>query len=165
MKKFLGTTLGLLLAAATMMLAPVGAHAQEVADCPTVSQGAAQTGRELIRRLLLTDVQADGTGDNWHREMICQANNWAIQGMARGGDINEDGAIDRSDALIMYYSYFFESSIAPAGANLIRQLLLTSHIGNLGGGSPTADNLNSLVTKAFQLRCDTEDGYTHSRCS
>ena len=53
----------------------------------------------------------DDPTDDELKAMIRKANAWKDAGVDAGGDINEDGAIDGDDAVVMYYAYTIASLV------------------------------------------------------
>ena len=86
------------------------------------------------------------------RAMLRKANTWRAAGVNEGGDINDDGVIDGSDAYAMYYAYAFESLLGngdEGGTARFRSLLL----GPLAGQpDPTDENLKEMLRRANRLR-------------
>ena len=88
------------------------------------------------------------------KEMIRKANTWKDAGVDAGGDINEDGVIDESDAFVMYYAYATENLVGngeTGGTARFRQLLLAAFANK---DNPTDEDLKAMLRRANELRED-----------
>ena len=112
-------------------------------------------GTEALRRTLLSGLAgtADPTDDDL-KAMLRKANVWRSVGLSFGGDINEDGAIDGDDALVMYYAYDFADLVGDGesgGMARHRQLLLSPRAGK---DDPSDADLKKMLRRANKLRED-----------
>ena len=86
------------------------------------------------------------------RAMLRKANAWRAAGVNEGGDINDDGAINGSDANAMYYAYAFGSLLGDGeegGTARFRSQLL----GPLANEpDPTDEDLKEMLRRANKLR-------------
>ncbi len=90
--------------------------------------------------------------DDELKAMIRKANAWKGAGVGAGGDINEDGLIDESDALVMYYAYTTANLVGDGntgGTERFRQLLLASFANKV---NPTDEDLKAMLRRANRLR-------------
>ena len=88
------------------------------------------------------------------KAMIRKANAWKDAGVDAGGDINEDGAIDESDAFVMYYAYTNANLVGDGetgGTERFRQLLLAAFASK---DNPTDEDLKAMLRRANELRED-----------
>ena len=88
------------------------------------------------------------------KAMIRKALAWQDTGVGAGGDINEDGLIDESDALVMYYAYTSASLVGDwntGGTERFRQLLLADFANK---ANPTDEDLKAILRRANELRGD-----------
>ena len=86
------------------------------------------------------------------KAMIRKALAWQDTGVGAGGDINEDGLIDESDALVMYYAYTSASLVGDGntgGTARFRQLLLAALANKV---NPTDEDLKAMLRRANKLR-------------
>ena len=86
------------------------------------------------------------------KSMIRKANAWKEAGVDAGGDINEDGVIDESDAFVMYYAYATENLVGDGetgGTARFRQLLLAAFANK---ANPTDEDLKAMLRRANKLR-------------
>ena len=114
------------------------------------SGGTAESRRTLLSGLAGT---ADPTDDDL-KAMLRKANVWRSVGLAHGGDINEDGAIDGDDAFVMYYAYEFADLVGDGetgGTARHRRHLLASRSGQ---DEPTDEDLKKMLRRANKLRED-----------
>ena len=112
-------------------------------------------GTAASRRTLLSGLAgtADPSDDDL-KAMLRKANVWRSVGVAHGGDINEDGAIDGDDAFVMYYAYEFADLVGDGetgGTARHRQHLLASRAGK---DDPSDDDLKRMLRRANKLRED-----------
>ena len=88
------------------------------------------------------------------KAMIRKANVWKAAGVDAGGDINEDGVIDESDAFVMYYAYTTANLVGDGetgGTARFRQLLLAAFANK---DNPTDEDLKKMLRRANKLRGD-----------
>ena len=88
------------------------------------------------------------------KAMIRKANAWKEGGVDAGGDINEDGVIDESDAFVMYYAYSTANLVGDGetgGTARFRQLLLSAYSNK---DNPTDEDLKAMLRRANKLRDD-----------
>ena len=88
------------------------------------------------------------------KAMIRKANAWKAAGVDAGGDINEDGVVDESDAFVMYYAYTTENLVGngeTGGTARFRQLLLAAFANK---DNPTDEDLKAMLRRANELRED-----------
>ena len=86
------------------------------------------------------------------KAMIRKANAWKEAGVDAGGDINEDGVIDESDAFMMYYAYATANLVGDGetgGTARFRQLLLAAFANK---ENPTDEDLKAMLRRANKLR-------------
>ncbi len=86
------------------------------------------------------------------KAMIRKANAWKKAGVDAGGDINEDGVIDESDAFVMYYAYVTANLVGDGeagGTARFRQLLLAAFANK---ANPTDEDLKAMLRRANKLR-------------
>ena len=86
------------------------------------------------------------------KAMIRKANAWKKAGADAGGDINEDGAVDESDAFVMYYAYATANLVGDGeagGTARFRQLLLAAFANK---ANPTDEDLKAMLRRANKLR-------------
>ena len=86
------------------------------------------------------------------KAMIRKANAWKAAGVDAGGDINEDGVIDESDAFVMYYAYVTANLVGDGetgGTARFRQLLLAAFANK---ANPTDEDLKAMLRRANKLR-------------
>ena len=112
-------------------------------------------GTEESRRTLLSGLAgtADPSDDDL-KAMLRKANVWRSVGLAHGGDINEDGAIDGDDAFVMYYAYEFADLVGngeTGGTARHRQHLLASRAGK---DDPSDEDLKRMLRRANKLKED-----------
>ena len=110
-------------------------------------------GTAALRRTLLSGLAgtANPSDDNL-KAMLRRANVWRSVGVAHGGDINEDGAIDGDDAFVMYYAYEFADLVGDGetgGTARHRQHLLSSRSSK---DNPTDQDLKKMLRRANALR-------------
>ncbi len=116
--------------------------------------GDGETGgtAEFRQRFLAGYSGKTDPSDEDLRAMLRTANAWRAAGVNEGGDINDDGAIDGSDAYAMYYAYAFESLLGngeEGGTARFRSQLL----GPLAGkANPTDEDLKEMLRRANRLR-------------
>ena len=94
----------------------------------------------------------DDPTDDELKAMIRKANAWKEAGVDAGGDINEDGAIDGDDAVVMYYAYATESLVGDGetgGSERFRRLLLAAYASQ---ENPTDEDLKAMLRRANKLR-------------
>ena len=94
----------------------------------------------------------DDPTDDELKAMIRKANAWKEAGVDAGGDINEDGAIDGDDAVVMYYAYATESLVGDGetgGTERFRRLLLAAYASQ---ENPTDEDLKAMLRRANKLR-------------
>ena len=124
------------------------ASASQVGDGET--GGTAQSRQALL-------VGYSGTinpTDDDLKAMIRKAHGWREAGVDAGGDINEDGAIDESDALEMYYAYESVNLVGDGeagGSARFRQLLLAAFASQ---PNPSDEDLKAMLRRANALRDD-----------
>ena len=110
-------------------------------------------GTAESRRTLLSGVAGvSNPTDDDLRAMLRRANVWRSVGVAVGGDINEDGAIDGDDAFVMYYAYEFADLVGDGetgGTARHRQHLLSSRANK---DNPTDQDLKRMLRRANALR-------------
>ena len=90
--------------------------------------------------------------DDELKEMIRKSLAWQEAGVDAGGDINEDGEIDESDAFVMYYAYTTANLVGngtTGGTARFRQLLLAAFAGK---ANPTDEDLKAMLRRANELR-------------
>ena len=88
------------------------------------------------------------------KAMIRKANAWKDAGVDAGGDINEDGVVDESDAFVMYYAYTTANLVGDGetgGTARFRQLLLAAFTNK---DNPTDEDLKKMLRRANKLRGD-----------
>ena len=88
------------------------------------------------------------------KAMIRKANAWKDAGVDAGGDINEDGVVDESDAFVMYYAYTTANLVGDGetgGTARFRQLLLAAFANK---DNPTDEDLKAMLRRANELRED-----------
>ena len=88
------------------------------------------------------------------KAMIRKANAWKKAGVDAGGDINEDGMVDESDAFVMYYAYATANLVGDGetgGTARFRQLLLAAFANK---DNPTDEDLKAMLRRANELRED-----------
>ena len=88
------------------------------------------------------------------KAMIRKANAWKAAGVGAGGDINEDGVIDESDAFVMYYAYTTANLVGDGetgGTARFRELLLAAFANK---DNPTDEDLKKMLRRANKLRDD-----------
>ena len=112
-------------------------------------------GTAASRQTLLSGLAgtSDPTDDDL-KAMLRKANAWRSVGLAHGGDINEDGAIDGDDAFVMYYAYEFADLVGDGeigGTARHRQHLLASRSGK---DEPTDEDLKKMLRRANKLKED-----------
>ena len=86
------------------------------------------------------------------KAMIRKANAWKEAGVDAGGDINEDGMVDESDAFVMYYAYATANLVGDGetgGTARFRQLLLAAFANK---ANPTDEDLKAMLRRANKLR-------------
>ena len=113
--------------------------------------GGAPVARATLLAGLADTLDPD---DDVLMEMLRKANLWRDVGLAHGGDINEDGVIDGSDAFVMYYAYEFADLVGDGetgGTARHRQHLLSSRSNK---DNPTDEDLKKMLRRANQLRED-----------
>ncbi len=112
-------------------------------------------GTAASRQTLLSGLAGvSNPSDDDLRAMLRKANVWRAVGVAHGGDINEDGEIDGSDAFVMYYAYDFADLVGDGetgGTARHRRLLLSSRSNQ---DDPTDADLKKMLQRANQLRAD-----------
>ena len=110
-------------------------------------------GTAALRRTLLSGLAATANpSDDDLKAMLRRANVWRSVGVAVGGDINEDGAIDGDDAFVMYYAYEFADLVGDGetgGTARHRQHLLSSRANK---DNPTDQDLKRMLRRANALR-------------
>ena len=110
-------------------------------------------GTAALRRTLLSGLAGTANpSDDDLKAMLRRANVWRSVGVAVGGDINEDGAIDGDDAFVMYYAYEFADLVGDGetgGTARHRQHLLSSRSSK---DNPTDQDLKRMLRRANALR-------------
>ena len=110
-------------------------------------------GTAASRQSLLAGYSGkDDPTDDELKEMIRKANAWQEVGVDAGGDINEDGAIDESDAFVMYYAYANANLVGngnTGGTARFRQLLLAAFANK---DNPTDEDLRAMLRRANKLK-------------
>ena len=110
-------------------------------------------GTAALRRTLLSGLAGTANpSDDDLKAMLRRANVWRSVGVAVGGDINEDGAIDGDDAFVMYYAYEFADLLGDGetgGTARHRQHLLSSRANK---DNPTDQDLKKMLRRANALR-------------
>ena len=110
-------------------------------------------GTAALRRTLLSGLAGTANpSDDDLKAMLRRANVWRSVGVAVGGDINEDGAIDGDDAFVMYYAYEFADLLGDGetgGTARHRQFLLSS---SANKDNPTDQDLKKMLRRANALR-------------
>ena len=104
------------------------------------------------RALLLSPSGMAAASDATFNEMLRKANEWRVVSAGAGGDLNDDGAIDWQDALIMYYAYSYGHLVGDGeigGTALSRRRLLLG----LSGMQDADDTLlKEMLSRANRLR-------------
>ena len=118
--------------------------------------GDGETGGTAASRqsLLAGYAGKENPSDDELKEMIRKANAWQEVGVDAGGDINEDGVIDESDAFVMYYAYATANLVGDGetgGTARFRQLLLAAFANK---DNPTDEDLKAMLRRANTLRED-----------
>ena len=118
--------------------------------------GDGETGGTASSRqtLLAGYAGKNNPSDDDLKKMIRKANVWREVGVDKGGDINEDGEINESDALVMIYAYTLEDLVGngrTGGTARFRQLLLASHSNK---ANPSDEELKAMLRRANKLRDD-----------
>ena len=112
-------------------------------------------GTAASRQSLLAGYSGQTSpSDDDLKAMIRKANAWKEAGVNAGGDINEDGVIDESDAFVMYYAYATENLVGDGetgGTARFRQLLLAAFANK---DNPTDEDLKAMLRRANELRED-----------
>ena len=112
-------------------------------------------GTAQSRQSLLAGYSGkENPSDEDLKEMIRKANAWREVGVDAGGDINEDGELNESDASVMHYAYVFENLVGngeTGGTARFRSLLLASLAGK---ANPTDEDLKAMLRRANKLRED-----------
>ena len=112
-------------------------------------------GTAASRQSLLAGYSGQTSpSDDDLKAMIRKANAWKEAGVNAGGDINEDGLVDESDAFVMYYAYTTESLVGngeTGGTARFRQLLLAAFANK---DNPTDEDLKAMLRRANELRED-----------
>ncbi len=112
-------------------------------------------GTAASRQSLLAGYSGkDNPSDDELKEMIRNAHAWQDAGLDVGGDINEDGEIDESDAFVMYYAYANANLVGngtTGGTARFRQLLLAAFANK---DNPTDEDLKAMLKRANKLRED-----------
>ena len=112
-------------------------------------------GTAATRQSLLAGYSGKtNPSDDDLKAMIRKANAWKAAGVDAGGDINEDGVIDESDAFVMYYAYATENLVGngeTGGTARFRQLLLSAFANK---DNPTDEDLKAMLRRANELRED-----------
>ena len=112
-------------------------------------------GTEASRQTLLAGYAGIANpSDDDLKKMIRKANVWREVGVDSGGDINDDGEINESDALVMIYAYELENLVGngtTGGTARFRQFLLASHANK---ANPTDEELKAMLRRANELRND-----------
>ena len=116
--------------------------------------GDGETGgtAELRQRFLAGYSGKTDPSDEDLQAMLRRANAWREAGVSEGGDINDDGVINGSDAYAMYYAYAFESLLGngeEGGTARFRSQLLGPLAGN---PDPTDEDLKDMLRRANRLR-------------
>ena len=116
--------------------------------------GDGETGGTAASRQTLLAGYSGKTNptDDELKEMIRKALAWRDAGAGAGGDINEDGVIDESDALVMYYAYTTSNLVGDGntgGTERFRQLLLEAFANK---ANPTDEDLKAMLRRANRLR-------------
>ncbi|MCY3816125.1 MAG: fibronectin type III domain-containing protein, partial [Gammaproteobacteria bacterium] len=110
-------------------------------------------GTAASRQALLAGYSGKvNPADGELKEMIRKALVWQEAGVAAGGDMNEDGEINESDAFVMYYAYTNASLLGDGntgGTARFRQLLLSSFANK---ANPTDEDLKAMLQRAHKLR-------------
>ncbi len=112
-------------------------------------------GTAASRQSLLAGYSGkDNPSDDELKEMIRNAHAWQDAGLDVGGDINEDGEIDESDAFVLYYAYANANMVGngtTGGTARFRQLLLAAFANK---DNPTDEDLKAMLRRANKLRED-----------
>ena len=105
------------------------------------------------RRTQLTGLSgvSDPT-DEELRELLRAANAWRSAGLDAGGDVNEDGAINGDDALVMYYAYTLSSVLGNGDTGGFGRYRLLQLGGLAGVPDPTDEELRAMLRAANELR-------------
>ena len=116
--------------------------------------GDGETGGTAASRqsLLAGYAGKDNPSDDELKEMIRKAHAWKEGGVDAGGDINEDGVIDESDAFVMYYAYANANLVGngtTGGTARFRQLLLAAFANK---ENPTDEDLKAMLRRANKLK-------------
>ena len=88
------------------------------------------------------------------KEMIRKVYAWQDVGVGAGGDMNEDGAVDDQDALVMYYAYTAANLVGDGtagGTERFRRLLLAPFANQ---ANPTDEDLKAMLRRANKLKED-----------
>ena len=104
------------------------------------------------RALLLSPSGMAAASDATFNEMLRKANEWRVVSAGAGGDLNDDGAIDWQDGLVMYYAYSYGHLVGDGEiggtAQSRRRLLL-----GLSGMQDADDTLlKEMLSRANRLR-------------
>ena len=104
------------------------------------------------RALLLAPSGMAAASDATFNEMLRKANEWRVVSAGAGGDLNDDGAIDWQDGLVMYYAYSYGHLVGDGEiggtAQSRRRLLL-----GLSGMQDADDTLlKEMLSRANRLR-------------
>ena len=127
---------------------------QAYASAAKVGDGESGGTPESRRRLLSGLAGVSDPTDDDLKAMLRKANVWRSVGLAHGGDINEDGAIDGDDAFVMYYAYEFADLVGngqTGGTARHRRHLLASRAGQ---DEPTDADLKKMLRRANKLKED-----------
>ena len=125
---------------------------QSYAAAHLVGDGDSGGTVETRQSLLAGYAGKDKPSDDEVRAMIRKANAWKQAGLDAGGDINGDGVIDQSDALVLYHAWASESLIGDgtaSGAARFRRLLLSAAADK---ENPSDEDLNAMLRRANDLR-------------
>ncbi len=110
-------------------------------------------GTAASRQTLLSGLAGlANPSDEDLKAMIRKAHGWRESGVDAGGDLNEDGAIDESDAFVMYYAYELEELVGDGetgGTVRFRQLLLAAFASQ---PNPSDEDLKAMLRRANALR-------------
>ena len=119
---------------------------------PTIGNGQAGSGDQNLRRQVLRDL-ATTDSDESRRDLLCKAISWQQIGRPVGGDLNSDGNIDGTDALVMYFAYTYENLVGngdvDSGHQRLRELLLK---GLLDRSPMTDSDYRALLRQANRLK-------------
>ena len=110
-------------------------------------------GTAASRQTLLSGLAGlANPSDEDLKAMIRKAHGWRESGVDAGGDVNEDGAIDESDAFVMYYAYELDELVGDGemgGTVRFRQLLLAAFASQ---PNPSDEDFKAMLRRANALR-------------